>query len=488
MLKEKSLLKNYVFNLVKTFSNLLFPIITFTYSARILGVEGVGKVNFAKAVITYFSMIALLGMNYYGTREAAKLRENKKQLSKFAHEMLLINGFATIVTYFLLFILMQTVPKFYEYKSLLIINSFSIALQSMGMEWLYQALEEYKYIAIRSVLFQVIALILMFFFVRDSGDIVWYAFIYMLATSGAYILNFINAKKYVDYRWYGHYEIKKHLQSLFWLFAMAVSIELYTVLDTTMLGFLQGDIAVGKYTAAIKVNKLANTIITSVGVVLIPRLSYYVGHGEFKIMKALIDKTYNFVFLLSVPAAIGLFSLSDNIIWLFSGSEFSSAGFTMRLMVPIVLFIPFSVVTNQQTFVPMEKENLILISTLLGAITNFIFNLLLIPRYSENGAAVATVLAEMIVAMVCYLNIRHFFDMSIIFRKYYQYWLAAIPILIITKLVEMTAINYVIRMIIIVSLSFGSYFFVLFMLRNNYLLEVLRILGNKVGKKSDEKV
>lgn len=207
-MKEKSLLKNYVFNLVKTFSNLLFPIITFTYSARILGVEGVGKVNFAKAVITYFSMIALLGMNYYGTREAAKLRENKKQLSKFAHEMLLINGFATIVTYFLLFILMQTVPKFYEYKSLLIINSFSIALQSMGMEWLYQALEEYKYIAIRSVLFQVIALILMFFFVRDSGDIVWYAFIYMLATSGAYILNFINAKKYVDYRWYGHYEIK----------------------------------------------------------------------------------------------------------------------------------------------------------------------------------------------------------------------------------------------------------------------------------------
>lgn len=185
---------------------------------------------------------------------------------------------------------------------------------------------------------------------------------------------------------------------------MAVSIELYTVLDTTMLGFLQGDIAVGKYTAAIKVNKLANTIITSVGVVLIPRLSYYVGHGEFKIMKALIDKTYNFVFLLSVPAAIGLFSLSDNIIRLFSGSEFSSAGFTMRLMVPIVLFIPFSVVTNQQTFVPMEKENLILISTLLGAITNFIFNLLLIPRYSENGAAVATVLAEMIVAMVCYLN------------------------------------------------------------------------------------
>lgn len=488
MLKEKSLLKNYVFNLLKTFSNLLFPIITFTYSARILGVEGVGKVNFAKAVITYFSMIALLGMNYYGTREAAKLRDNKRRLSKYVHEMLLINGCMTIVAYLILFISMQLVPKFYDYKSLLIINGFAIALQGMGMEWLYQALEDYRYIAMRSVLFQIIALILMFLFVKESEDIIWYAFIYMLATSGSYILNFINAKKYIECKWYGDYEIKKHLRPLLWLFAMAISIELYTVLDTTMLGFLQGDKAVGKYVAAVKVNKLANTIITSVGVILIPRLSYYVGNGEMKKLKVLTEKTYNFVFLLSVPAAVGLFSLSDSIIRLFSGSEFLSAGFTMKLLVPIVLFIPFSVVTNQQTFVPMGKESLILVSTLLGAVTNMIFNLLLIPHYSENGAAIATVFAEMVVAIVCYLNARHFFEMRKIFRKYYQYWLAAIPILVITKLVEMTIINYIFRMIIIVSLSFGSYFSVLIILRNDYLLEAFRILENKVGKKSDKKI
>lgn len=487
-MKEKSLLGNYAFNLIKTLSSLFFPVITFTYSARILGVEGVGKVNFAKSVITYFSMTALLGMNYYGTREAAKLRDDKRQLSKYVHEMLLINGCTTIMAYLILFISMQTVPKLYDYKSLLIINSFAIALQGMGMEWLYQALEEYKYIAMRSVLFQVISLILMFLFVRRSEDIMIYAFIYMMATSGAYILNFINVRKCIECKWYGNYELKKHIRPLLWLFAMAVSIELYTVLDTTMLGFLQGDEAVGKYVAAVKVNKLTNTVITSVGVILIPRLSYYVGNGEIEKLKTLINKTYNFVFILSIPAAIGLFSLSDSIIRLFSGREFLSAGYTMRLMVPIVLFIPFSIVTNQQTFVPMGKESLILISTSLGAITNFIFNLLLIPRYSENGAAAATVMAEIIVAMVCYLNARHYFNMSVVFGKFYQYWIASIPILIIAKLVEMFSINYIIEMIITVCLSSVSYLFILFILRNNYLLEIFKILQNRVRNNKDESI
>lgn len=482
-MNEKSLMENLSFNFIKTLSTLLFPIITFTYSTRILGVEGVGKVNFSKSVITYFSMVALLGMNYYGTREAAKLRDNKERLSKYTHEMLLINGCMTVVAYFLLFVSALIIHKFHEYRALLIVNSFSIFLQGMGLEWLYQALEEYKYIAIRSLLFQVIALGSMFFLVRSPEDTVLYAFIYMFATSGSYILNFHNSRKFIDYKWYGSYEIKKHFRPLLWLFAMAVSIELYTVLDTTMLGFLQGDGAVGKYTAAIKINRLIITVITSIGVVLIPRLSYYVGQGETRKIRVLIDKTYNFVFLLSIPAAVGLFSLSDSVIYLFSGSSFISAGCTMRLMVPIIVLIPFSVVTNQQTFVPMGKENLILISTSLGAITNIILNLVLIPRYSENGAAAATVFAELIVAIVCYLNAKRFFDMNKIFEKYYQYWLSAIPIFFIARLVEMIEVNYVIKMIITICLSVSSYFILLFLFRNEYLMEAMGVLKNKFGGK-----
>ena len=483
MFKEKSIVINSIFNLIRTFFGVSFPVITFTYSARILGVDGVGQVNFVKSIITCFTVFALLGMNHYGTREVAKLREDPDELSKYVHEMLLINGVTTALAYVLLFLSILIVPKLQSYKTLLLINSLAIVLQGMGMEWLYQGLEEYRYIAVRSVLFQVGALVAMFIFVRDAGDVVLYAAIILVASSGSYVLNFVNARKYIHLQWYKNYEVKKHLRPLLWLFAMTVSVELYTVLDSTMLGFLQGDAAVGRYTAAVKVNKLANTLITSVGVVLIPRLSFYIGQGKWKKVKELVGKTFNYVFMLSVPAAIGLFVLNDEIILLFSGSAFSSAAFTMRLLTPIVLIIPLSVVTNSQVFIPMGKEKLILRSTMSGAFTNFICNLLLIPRFAENGAAIATVAAETVVTIVSLMCAREFFDMRQIFRKYFQYWLAAIPIPLIVMLAKMLPVHYVLRMFAVIALSAGCYFLLLFVLKNDYLLEALQVVRNKLMRK-----
>ncbi len=476
MSREKSIMKNYLFNLVKTLTGLLFPVITFAYSSRILGVEGIGKVNFSKSYITYFAMIALLGMNYYGTREAAKIRDNKKLLSKFVQEMLMINGIATSIAYIMLIISVLLIPKLRNYEILLAVNSISIVLQGLGMEWLYQALEEYQYIAVRSVIFQVIALALMFICVKDSGDVVSYAVIYVFATYGSYILNFINARKYIEWHWFGGYACRKHFKALFLLFAMAVSIQLYVVLDSTMLGFIKGDIAVGKYTAAVKVNKMATSLITALGVVLIPRLSYYIGNHQADKLKKLIDKAYNFVFCLSVPICIGLFLLSDDILLLFSGKEFLTASVTMKLLSPIVILIPFNVVTNTQTFVPMGKEKLILISTFSGAVTNIVFNLALIPLYAENGAAIATVLSEAVVAVICYINARRYFPMKEIFRVYYQYWIAAMPIPLIVSVIKRADINCWIQLAASIGLSAVTYFILLILFRNYYVFEMAKKL------------
>lgn len=479
-IKNQSIITNFIFNLMKTTAGILFPIITFSYSSRILGADGVGKVNFAKSIISYFSMFAMMGMTYYGTREAAKIRDDRYKLSKFVHEMLFINGCTTVIAYIALATAIWFVVRLQDYTVLLIINSFSIFMMGMGMEWLYQALEEYKYIALRAMAFQGIAIVIMLITVRDASDVVNYTIVSVLASSGSYILNFFNSRKYIDFHWYGHYEIKKHLQPIAWLFALALSIELYTVLDSTMLGFIKGDSAVGIYTAAIKVNKIANSLITSLGVVLIPRLSYYVGTGEREKFKLLIDRAYNFVFMFSVPACIGLFILSDEIISLFCGSGFETAGFTMRLLTPIVLVIPFSVVTNQQTFVPMGKEKLILISTCAGAVTNFVFNLLLIPGYSQNGAAIATVMAETVVAMICFFNAKRCFELKYIFRGYYQYWIAALPILFIGMWVSSWSMNDVFRLLVCIVLSVWCYFLILFLLHNKYLMEMIEIVKRKV--------
>lgn len=477
--KDKSITINFMFNFFKTFSSILFPVVTFTYSSRILGVDGVGKVNFAKSIISYFSMFATLGMNYYGTREAARLRDNRHKLSKFTHEMLLINGSTTVISYIALLIAILFVSRLKDYTLLLVVNSFSIFM--MGMEWLYQALEEYRYIALRAMAFQGVALIIMLITVKSAENVVNYAIVSVIASSGSYILNFFNSRKYVEFHWYGHYEIKKHLQPLVWLFALALSIELYTVLDSTMLGFFKGDYAVGRYTAAIKINKIVNTLITSLGVVLIPRLSYYIGRGDEEHFKILVDKAYNFVFMFSIPVCLGLFVLSNEIILLFCGNDFETAGYTMRLLVPIVLVIPFSVVTNQQSFVPLGKEKLILISTCAGAVTNFIFNFWLIPLYSENGAAVATVIAESVVAIICFINARRNLGICAVFHQYYQYWIAGLPVLVLGVWVSKLKLSYIVTILITVALSAISYFSILLFMKNKYLIDMFNMIKTKIA-------
>lgn len=255
---------------------------------------------------------------------------------------------------------------------------------------------------------------------------------------------------------------------------MALSIELYTILDSTMLGFIKGDAAVGRYTAAVKINKTVNSLITSFGVVLIPRLSYYIGKKKDDQVRDLVNKTYNYMFMLSIPAAVGLFVLSDEIMLLFSGRGFASAAVTMRILTPIVVIIPFSVITNLQIFIPMAREKLILQSTLAGAVINFTLNQLLIPHYAENGAAVATVVAEAAVTVICFVNIGRFYSRKAIFAKYYQYWVASMPIPIIAAVCRLLPVGRWVGMAIVVVLSVVVYFGMLALMKNSCLIDAGR--------------
>lgn len=476
---KKSITKNFIYNLIKTLCSVIFPIITFAYTSRVIGVDGIGKINFARSFVMYFSMIAMLGINQYGTREAAKVRDNRKELSKFTKEILCINSITTIIALFLFCICMLSSEVLRQYRTLLLINSISVILQGLGMEWLYQALEEYKYISIRAIIFQVLSLIFMFVFVKRKEDVIPYAIINVFSAYGSLLINFFHARKYIDLKNIKRINLRKHVTSMLWLFAMAVSVELYTVLDTTMLGFLEGDTAVGLYTAAIKVNRIVNSVITALGVVLIPRLSYYIGNNEEKKFNILVNKGYNYVFMLSIPASIGLFLLSDDIIVMFSGSDFISAGFTMRIMTAIVILIPFSVMTNNQTLVPLGKERLIFFSTMMGAISNIISNSILIPRFGENGAAVGTVIAEGVVAIICFINAIRFFDMRGIFRLYYQYWIAALPIVGIVWVSKFLPVNRIIFVGLTVMLSAIWYVLALWLFKNEYFIDAI----NKIIRK-----
>ena len=477
---KPSIAVNAVLSFIKTVSSILFPLITFMYASRVLGVDGVGQVTFSRGIVSYFTTIAIFGVNYYGTREVAKRRDNRYSLRKFCHEMLFINGVSCIISYILLYLSLLYIPKFGDYELLILVNSATIFLTYIGMDWLYHGLEKFRFITIRTVVFQFVALLYMLTFVKTKDDVLTYTITLIISSSGAFIFNFFHARNLITFQKSDkNYDIKMHLKPMLWLFAFALSIELYTVMDSTMLGFLKGDTAVGLYTVAVKTNKMADTLVTSLGVVLIPRLAYYLSHKEESESKELIKKAYNFIFLFSIPLCFVVFVLSQEIIILFSGSAFLPATFTMRLLTPIIIIIPFNVLTNIQIFIPMGKEHLVLLSSIFAVLVNFVTNWFLIPVFSQDGAAIGTVIAEGSCAILCYIFAKKYIGINEIFKVNYHYWIASLPILGIGYFASCYFSLYLVRIIFTCGISAVVYFLFLYAFKNPYFYYMLNFFKKR---------
>ena len=259
-------------NCILTVSTFLFPLITFPYVSRILLPIGTGSVAFATSIVSYFSMIAMMGVPTYGIRACAQVRDDKEELTRTVQEILFINLIMTFIVYVLFAIALVIVPQFRQDRLLLIICSFSILFNIIGIEWLYKALEQYTYITVRSVLFKIISLILVFLLIHKQDDYIVYGAITVFAVVGSNILNLINARHYIDIKFVGNYNLKKHLKPIGIFFAMSAATTIYTNLDTVMLGFFKDKEVVGLYSAAVRIKELLLGVVTSLGAVLLPRV------------------------------------------------------------------------------------------------------------------------------------------------------------------------------------------------------------------------
>lgn len=244
-MKIHSVKYNFIMNAILTVAGIIFPLITFPYISRVLLVEGSGKVAFATSVVTYFTMFASLGIPTYGVRACAIVRDNKEKLSKTVQELLIISGGTTLLTYIVFGISLFVIPEFAQERTLLLIVGLGIGLNTIGVQWLYNALEQYSYITTCSILFKVIGMILMFLLVKESSDYQIYGGVYVIASFGSYVLNFICLRKFVTFQKTGTYQFKQHLKHIMVFFAMSAGASIYLNLDVVMLRFLQSNEAVG---------------------------------------------------------------------------------------------------------------------------------------------------------------------------------------------------------------------------------------------------
>lgn len=482
MPSQKSLKKNSLYAFIKAFLTLLFPLITFPYASRILGPDGMGKVNFSNSIISYCLFIAYMGIPAYAVREAAKVRDNKIELAKFTKEILIINTISTACSYIFFAILLIFVPKFADYKVLLLICSARIIFSSIGIDWLYKAVEEYRYITIRSFIFQIISLIFLFLFVHSKQDLVFYAVFGVISSVGSNICNLLNAPKHVDFKIKVKLSLLKHFRPILIFFGMAFVTSIYHTLDSTMLGFLSDDAEVGYYSAANKINNMVLSLLTALMSVLLPRLSVYAKEQQFDNFKKLSHKAMAVLSLCSIPMATGIFLLAEPLTLLFSGTSYLPAVKPMRIITPIVFIIPMGSILGSQILPAINKEKTALLSYLFGAIANIICNAVLIPKFGASGAAIGTVCAESVIVLFQLFFLHHLIFNKLILISLLQTifgtFIMACAVFIFIK----NTSNILLQIFCGALLGVIVYSLTLFALRNKYFCEYAQKILSKFIK------
>lgn len=391
----KSLKVNYLFNVLNTATALLFPLIGFSYASRIVQAEGIGIVQFYSSIINYIILLFSLGIPLYGIREIATVRDDEDALSRTTKELIILSTILSCIGYFFVILLFACVGDLRTHAGVFAVLTSLIFLNSIGCSWFFGGIEDFRQIALAGLISRIIALLLLFVFVQEKTDLIPYSIYTVISTAGSNIINFILLRKRINlFGGFKDLNIIRHIKPAIEVFAFNIVTSIYLNLDSVMLGFLGTETAVGYYTASTRISHIMVTIITSFGAVLLPRSSNLVRNAEYQQFYSLTKKSLNVIYLLGFPSMLGILLLAPNLITIFCGNTFYESVTTLRLISPIIIFIGISNLIGLQVLYPLGKIRIVTISTLLGAFINVLLNILLIPHFLQNGAAMATLCAE----------------------------------------------------------------------------------------------
>lgn len=400
---KNSLSKNTFFYLLYNVLNIAFPFITGIYVARVLLPSDIGQVETARNLANYFITFSLLGIPTYALRECSKLRDDKMALSKLYSELFIINAISVSLFLISYIGLVFLIEAYRQYLFLYLITGFGIALNFLYVSWLYEGLERFDFISIRNILFKILCFILLVVFVRGPNDLYIYASISVIGTAGNYLINFIFARKHVKFTFKG-LSFKKHLKPIMILAFTYLAIELYSMVDITMLSWMKPKESVAFYSYAARIKSILLTILNTFTIVIVPRLASYFKDGKHNQYKQLLQRVLYTIIHFAVPAIIGIWFVSDYVLVAIYGDAYLNSSPVLKILSFVLVISPIGYLLGSRVCLTTGHEGKMVLPVALGAASNIIFNFVLIPPFAENGAALASVASE-IVVLIAYLII-----------------------------------------------------------------------------------
>ena len=447
---KKSIAKNYIYNLIYQMLTILLPLITTPYLSRVLGAESIGIYGYTISIVTYFILFGTLGVSMYGQREIAYKADDKKARSKTFWEIIAIRTISLSISIVLFYFIYGRTGEYALYYRILIIQ---LVANVFDISWLFQGIEEFDKTVIRNLIVKLLSLILIFVVIKEPSDLWKYFLIYVSAELIGNVTLWLYVPKYLEKVDIKKLELRKHIKPTISLFVPQIAIQIYTVLDKTMIGQITGDMTeVGYYEQAQKIVKAALVVTTALQTVMNSRIANAYATDNKEEIKKCLDKSFEFVWCLTIPMMFGIMAIATKFVPWYYGEGFEGVIPILISTSPILVAIGLSGITGIQYLVQIGKQKEFTVSVTVGAIVNIIFNIILIRLWKGMGAAIASVIAEITILVIQLIYIKNEISILEILKSSIKCIISGsvmfMIVNILTKYMSVSIINTVIEIVI----------------------------------------
>lgn len=468
--------KNYLYNASYQIFILIVPLITTPYLARVLGPKGVGINSYTNSIVQYFILFGSIGVNLYGNRQVAFVRDDKAKLTNTFYDIFIMRVLTVLIASFA-FVVFISFSK--EYKIYYWAQFISLIAAAFDISWFFMGIENFSITVLRNFIVKILTLLSIFIFVKTSDDLFKYIMILSLSLLLGNIVLFPSLSKYINRFRFRGLHISIHFLPSFLLFIPQIATQIYVVLNKTMLGSMVSVQSAGYFDQSDKIIKMLLAIVTATGTVMLPHVASAFARGKSNKIKELLYSSFSFVTSISVPLTFGLFVVANKFVPLFFTFKFKEVVPIMMIESVVILLIAWSNAIGMQYLLPTNQNKSYTISVIFGAVVNLIGNIPLILLWGAAGAAVATVLSELVVALYQLAAIRKQISYRNLFSDFGKYLFAGLAMLLVVGIVDKIFPLSWWSLFFEVLIGIFIYFVVLILLKAKIIFKIKSLLNNK---------
>lgn len=428
---QVSIKKNFAYKSILTVASYLVAFVVFPYVSRVLGVANIGIVDFVDNTLQYFLLFATMGIGVLGVREIAKVKDNPQEMNKVFSNLLGVNLLFTILTLVVYLSIVTLSPKLSQYSELFYAGSAKIIFTAFLLEWFYTGIENFRYVAIRSIIIKVLYVIAILIFVKESQDYKLYFYLTIAMTVCNSVVNLIYSHRFVKIEFRELVKFRYISQNII-LGIYSIMTSMYLTFNVMYLGLITNNVQVGYYTTAYKLYTVVLGFFSAFTSVMLPRMSALVSGDQTEHFKSLVSKSFIAMAMFTIPLILCSIVIAPQLIYVIAGPNYDGAIIPMRVIMPAVLLVGIAQILALQVLMPLKKEKVLLLASVLGALTGIIINITVVRHLQCIGSSIVLLSSEFVVTMVYVIYICRNHIVKLPFCELVKSLIVSIPSVLVT--------------------------------------------------------